>query len=333
MQALGVINRQDQLAELSDEHRLSLLRRLMCAPSTISRLGRDFDRHPAWIRHHLKRLEAVGLVQAAGERTTRNYTEKFYRAAAGAFAVHMLLSPDSGRRRMTVALGSDDFALQLLTDELNAKPGDFEIAASSVGSLDGLIALRQGLADMAGCHLLDAETDEYNVPYLRHLFPDRPVDVITLAFREQGLVHAPKAQRRISSLADLAGSHVRLANRNAGSGTRVWLDSRLRELGISHDRILGYEAEYRTHGEVAIAVASGAADVGVAIRAAAEMYGLDFTPLFTERYDLVIDAGRAEDESLARIRDHLDSRRFRHGVANLRGYDSVHTGEGRRLAV
>jgi molybdate-binding protein len=333
MQALGVINRQDELAALSNEHRLALLRRLMCGPSTISRLGRDFGRHPAWIRHHIRALEAVGLVQPAGERTTRNYTEKFYRASSDAFAVHMLVAADSGARQLTVALGSDDFALQLLAEELNEKPGGHQIAASSVGSLDGLIALRQGLADMAGCHLLDPETDEYNVPYLRHLFPDRPVDVITLAYREQGLVHAAGAQRRVRDLVDLADSGLRFANRNAGSGTRVWLDARLRELEISHDRILGYEAELRTHGDVAIAVASGAADVGLVVRAAAEEYGLDFTPLFTERYDLVIDAARADEESLARIWDHLDTRRVRHEVGKLRGYDAGHTGEGRRLAV
>jgi putative molybdopterin biosynthesis protein len=333
MRALGITSRQDQLAALSSAHRLALLRRMMCGPATISGLGRDFGRHPAWIRHHLKQLEAVGLIQSAGERTTRNYTEKFYRATDGALAIHLLVAPDSGSRRMTVALGSDDFALQLLADELNAKSVYFEIAASSVGSLDGLVALRQGLADMAGCHLLDPETDEYNTPYLRHLFPDRAVDVITLAHREQGLAHARGARRPVRDLVDLADSGVRFANRNAGSGTRVWLDSRLRELGISHGRILGYDHELRTHDEVAAAVQSGVADVGLVIRAAAEKAGLEFTSLFTERYDLVIDAARAEEESLARIWDHLDSPRFRLRVGKLWGYDSGHTGEGERLAV
>ena len=333
MDKLRVVSRSDELAALSNEHRLALLRRLMCGPSTISRLGRDFDRHPAWIRHHLKCLEAVGLVEPAWEKTTRNYTEKFYRAAAGAFEVHLLLTADSGGRSMTVALGSDDLALQLLADELNDEAGDFQIAAASVGSLDGLIALRQGLADMAGCHLLDSETDEYNVPYLRRLFPDRPVDVVTLAYREQGFACAPGAKGSVRTLTDLADTGVRFANRNTGSGTRVWLDMHLREMGIAHDRILGYEDELRTHGEVAAAIASGTADVGLVIRAAAEEYGLGFTPLFTERYDLVIDAGRAEEESLARIRDHLDSRRFRREVSKLRGYDSGHTGEGMRLVV
>jgi putative molybdopterin biosynthesis protein len=304
----------------------------MCGESTISRLGRDFGRHPAWIRHHIKRLEAVGLVEAAGQRTTRNYTEKFYRASASALAVHMLLTPDSGANHLMVALGSDDFALQLLTEEFNELPGDFEIFASSVGSLDGLIALRQGLADVAGCHLFDAVTDEYNVPFLRHLFPDRAVDVVTLAHREQGLMTAP-GQRRATSLADIADPSMRFVNRNPGSGTRVWLDSRLRGMGIEHDQVRGYGIELRTHGEVASAVASGAADVALGVRAAAESHDLEFTPLFTERYDLVFCADRAEGEDVRRLRDRLASKALRKGIGGLVGYDASHTGEETRLAV
>jgi putative molybdopterin biosynthesis protein len=332
MQPLGTVTRQDQLAALSDEHRLALLRRLMCGPSTISRLGRDFDRHPAWIRHHIKRLEAAGLVEPAGERTTRNYTEKFYRASAGALAVHMLIAPDPGASRLMVALGSDDFALQLLTEEFNEMPGDFQIVASSVGSLDGLVALRQGLADVAGCHLFDAEAGDYNVPYLRHLFPDRAMDVVTLAHREQGLMQAPSDKRKIA-IEDLADSGIRFVNRNPGSGTRVWFDARLRELGIQHERIQGYGIELRTHGEVAAAVASGAAEIGLGVRTAAEEHGLRFTRLFTERYDLVFDADRAEDEDVRRLLDRLESRALKAGIGGLVGYDSSHTGEETRLAV
>jgi putative molybdopterin biosynthesis protein len=201
-----------------------------------------------------------------------------------------------------------------------------------VGSLDGLIALRQGLADMAGCHLFDAAADDYNVPYLRHLFPDRAVDVVTLAHREQGLMSAP-GNTAVRSIEDLTNPAARFVNRNPGSGTRIWLDSSLRDLGIPHDRILGYGDEVRTHGEVALTVASGAADVGLGVRAAAEEHGLTFTPLFTERYDLVFNADRAQGEDLQRLRDRLGSRQLRAGIGGLRGYDSSHTGEETRLAV
>jgi putative molybdopterin biosynthesis protein len=331
MQSLGTIQRHDQLGALADEHRLALLRRLMCGPSTLSRLGREFDRHPAWIRHHLKRLEAVGLVEPAGERTTRNYTEKFYRATASAFAVHLLVAPDTGDRKPVMMLGSDDFALQMLTGEVNEDSEGFEIVSSAVGSLDGLIALRQGLADVAGCHLLDAETQDYNTPFLRHLFPDRSVEVITLAHREQGLITLAGSAATLHDIGDLAGTGVRFANRNPGSGTRVWLEARLRSLAITPEAILGYETELRTHADVALAVASGQADVGLGIRAAAEQYGLHFTPLFLERYDVVIPTDRSEELPLAMLRDRLESRGFRAEVGSLSGYDSEQTGHGVRV--
>jgi len=332
MQTIGTAVSNDQLAALADGHRLTLLRRLMCGPSTISRLGREFDHHPAWIRHHLKRLEAVGLVEPAGEVTTRNYTEKFYRATSGALAVHMLIGPSTGDRSPLMFLGSDDFALELLTTDLNAAPGDFEMVSSSIGSLDGLIALRQGLADVAGCHLFDAATNEYNAPYLRHLFPDRAVDMVTLAHREQGLMTAKGSPKRVRDIADLAGGDVRFANRNPGSGTRVWLDARLKALAIPAESIDGYSFESRTHSEVALAVSSGRADAGLGVRAAAERFGLEFAPLFMERYDLVFAADRAEDEPFVRLRERMDSRGFHTEVTGLGGYNSDHTGDGTRLA-
>jgi putative molybdopterin biosynthesis protein len=332
MQVLGMIDRRDQLTALADQHRLAILRRLMSAPSTLSRLGRDFGKHPAWVRHHLKRLQEVDLVEAAGERTTGNYTEKFYRASAGAFSVHMLVAPATGTRAPLMVLGSDDFALQILASDLNAGPWDFEVVPSAIGSLDGLIALRQGLADIAGCHLFDAEADEYNTPFLRHLFPDRAVEMVTLAHREQGLMAAPDGRLSVADVNDLVGTGIRFANRNPGSGTRVWLDARLRKSGIRTQEIVGYDLELHTHTEVAAAVASGDADAGLGVRAAAESFGLRFTPLFTERYDLVFAAERAEDEPFARLRDRLDTREFRSQVGRLGGYDSGHTGEGVRVA-
>jgi putative molybdopterin biosynthesis protein len=229
-------------------------------------------------------------------------------------------------------LGSDDFALQLLTSDLNTGPGDFEMVSSAIGSLDGLVALRQGLADIAGCHLFDAVADDYNAPYLRHLFPDRALDMVTLAHREQGLMTAKESPRHIRDIADLAGGDVRFANRNPGSGTRIWLDARIRALGIAPETIPGYDVELRTHGDVALAVSTRQADAGLGVRAAAERYGLEFAPLFMERYDLVFAADRAEDEPFARLRERLDSRGFRSEVGHLGGYNSDHTGDGTRLA-
>jgi putative molybdopterin biosynthesis protein len=143
---------------------------------------------------------------------------------------------------------------------------------------------------------------------------------------------AKGSRKRVRGIADLAGGGVWFANRNPGSGTRVWLDAQLRALRIPPDSIDGYDVEWRTHSEVALAVSSGHADAGLGVRAAAERSGLDFTPLFTERYDLVFSADRAEEEPFARIRDRLDSRAFHREVRRLGGYNADHTGDGTRLA-
>ena len=132
MQALGTIDRPDQLAALSDEHRLALMRRLLCGPTTISRLGREFDKHPAWVRYHLKRLEAVGLIEPAGEVTTRNYTEKFYRATSGAFTIHMLIAPSTGDRSTVMVLGSP----------ISSTPGD-ELNKVTFTPVGGKLTLAQ----------------------------------------------------------------------------------------------------------------------------------------------------------------------------------------------
>lgn len=326
MRPFGTIHRHDQLAALADEHRLAILRRLMCGPSTLSRLGRDFDRHPAWVRHHLKRLEVVGLVEPAGEKTTANYTEKYYRASAEAFGVHMLIAPGADTGRPIMVLGSDDYALELLASDLNRGPGAFEMVTSSLGSLDGLISLRQGLADIAGCHLFDPATDDYNAPFLRHIFPDTAVTAVTLAHREQGLMTRAGSHASPRRVSDLAGSGMRLANRNRGSGTRVWLDEHLRASGIGREEIEGYATELRTHSDVARAVAAGDADVGLGVRAAADAFGLHFTPLFMERYDLVFAADRADDEPFVRLRERLQTKTFRSEVGRLSGYDPQATG-------
>jgi putative molybdopterin biosynthesis protein len=131
----------------------------------------------------------------------------------------------------------------------------------------------------------------------------------------------------IRDIADLGRPGIRLAGRNAGSGTRVWLDARLKSLGIDGSAISGHGVELRTHGDVALAVASGRADAGLGVRAAAEALGLTFVPLFFERYDLFIDADRVDDPALAPLLDRLATGSFRDEVRRIRGYDAGHTGE------
>jgi len=183
------------------------------------------------------------------------------------------------------------------------------------------------LCDISGCHLFDDERNEYNTPFLHHLFPDMPVLAVTLAYREQGLITAPGNPLGLHGVEDLSRGGVRLANRNPGSGTRVWLDARLRHESIDTGKIPGYEDTLSTHTAVASAIASGAADAGVGLRASAEALGLGFKPLFMERYDLVMRKDRLSDDALMTLLDSLSSRHLKRTLGAIAGYDTAHTGE------
>ncbi|MEN6431059.1 MAG: substrate-binding domain-containing protein, partial [Coriobacteriales bacterium] len=326
------LDRNEQLVTIADDARLAILRRVMARPLTITQLGEMFGRHPAWIRHHILMLQRAGLVELAEERQVRNYTEKYYRASARAYRADVLIVPDAGDNPEVVVLGSHDLALQSLAD-VTAASGGPAVVPVAIGSLDGLIALRQGLADVAGCHLLDTDSDDYNAPYVRHLFPDRQVTMFTLAHREQGLITAPGNPLGLRSLDDVVAKRVRIANRNPGSGTRIWVDRKLRSLGIDPEDLPGSESVHYTHSGAARAVQRHEADVTVGLRAAATSRGLGFVPLFMERFDLVIAPDALDAPKLDPLLNMLEGRAFKKRVSAFDGYDPTHTGEEFRVAV
>jgi len=184
---------------------------------------------------------------------------------------------------------------------------------------------------MAGAHMLDAESGEYNLPILRRLFVGRPLCVITLAEREQGLIVAAGNPMQISGLASLQDSRIRYVNRQPASGTRALLDHYLARQHIPASTINGFSRELPTHTAVADAVARGAADAGLGVRAAAHAFGLDFVPLTYERYDLVVLAEDRHRPPVVHVIDCLASREFRDVVANLSGYSAVLTGNEIRI--
>lgn len=328
MEYLRTIQDFEHLKILADPRRLAILRLLMVEPATLSQLGQSLGEHPARVRHHLKLLERAGLVELVDQRVVRGFIEKYYRARARAFALQQIVLPASAENGALVILGSHDLALEALASQMRqaspASPGVFTLP---VGSLEGLVALRQGLAQIAGCHLLDAESGEYNLPYVRHLFPDREITLITLVHREQGLLVAPGNPRQIHSFADLARPGVRIINRNRGSGTRLWLDQQLVRLALPAQALRGYEREVRTHLAVAEAIHGGRADAGLGVEAAARKYALDFIPLFQERFDLVMPSEQISDPRLRPLLDILTSLSFRRQVEALGGYQTEHTGD------
>jgi len=310
----------EQLKLLADPRRLDILRRLMAAPASLTQLGQALGEHPAWVRHHLKQLEAVGLVELVETHIESGVVEKFYRAKAGGFLLQEIILPRSGRPAIVFA-GSHDLAMELLAGQLAPH---IDLLLMPVGSLDGLMTLRQNLCQLSGCHLLDAG-GEYNLPFVRHFFPDRPMQVITLGHRLQGLMTASGNPKDIRGLADLTRSDVTFANRNPGSGTRLWLDQQLHALSIPGAAIRGYATSYRTHTECASLVERGQADAALGLLSAAHQHGLGFIPLFHERYDLAFPQEQAE--LLTPLLDRLQTSAFRQSVEALTGYEMAHTGE------
>jgi putative molybdopterin biosynthesis protein len=190
-----------------------------------------------------------------------------------------------------------------------------------VGSLAGLVAIGRGNCHLGGTHLLDPETGEYNLSYLRRHLSGVPCRLLTLALRQQGLMVAPGNPKGVSGLEDLAREGVRFVNRQAGSGTRVLLDYHLARLGLDPEAIAGYDQDEYTHMAVAVQVLSGGADVGLGVLAAARALGLDFVPLVIERYDLCIPEEHWDDPRVRVLRRTLESPEFRRAVEELGGYD------------
>ena len=186
--------------------------------------------------------------------------------------------------------------LDLAASALRADDPLVTLASSNVGSLGGLVALRDGLCHIAGSHLLDPATGEYTLPYLDRVLGEPPTcAVVRLVHRDQGLIVAPGNPLGSTGIDDLARPGVRYVNRQRGAGTRVLLDHSSGSAEIdARRRSTGYAREEPTHLAVAAAVAAGRADAGLGIMAAARAFGLDFVPLAVEPYDLVVAPGAME---------------------------------------
>jgi putative molybdopterin biosynthesis protein len=324
MQSLEQISKFNQLKAVSDPRNLSILNQLMDASATLTQLGNALGKHPAWTQPPLKLLEQAGLVELSTLKISDGYIEKYYQSIALAYLLQELLLPDNPGKQTIFVSGSHDLALEI---HALISVGDLYVITNPVGSLDGLVALRQGLCLAAGCHLYDKPSGDYNSPYVRHLFPDKRMTLLTLAHRQQGLIVSLGNPLKIQGLQDLARQDIRFINRNPGSGTRLWLDARLVELGILPGQISGYSDEATTHTAVAVAIQAGQAQVGLGIRAAASSFQLGFIPLFDERYNIVIPHELLTQEKLSPMFDAFYSGDFRHQVEHLGGYDVSHLGD------
>jgi len=189
------------------------------------------------------------------------------------------------------------------------------------------MAVKNGVCHLAGSHLLDTTDGSYNVSYVKKYLPDMKIKLVNLVFRDQGLIFARGNPKNIKGIEDLARQDITFINRQGGSGTRILLDYKLNQLGIDPKRIKGYDNEEFTHMSVAVAVLSGAADAGLGIYAAANALHLDFIPIVTEQYDLVIPEIFFETENIKKLLETINTADFKKRVELLGGYSTQKTGE------
>ncbi|MBT3338157.1 MAG: molybdopterin biosynthesis protein [Anaerolineae bacterium] len=227
--------------------------------------------------------------------------------------------------RTIFCIGSHDMTLDLLAQYLSQRGR--RLVSSNVGSLGGLVALKRGEAHLAGSHLLDPETGVYNDAYIQKYLTGIPVQQVMLVNREQGLLLPRANPKNVKGLDDLTRADIAFVNRQRGAGTRVLLDYELGKLGIAAEQVAGYKNEEFTHLGVAAAIASGRADCGLGIAAAAQALELDFLPLFHERYELIVPQVYFDDPLLAPLLEVLQTVEFQKAVNQMPGYDSSEMGQ------
>lgn len=348
------IRRQILEGRLKPGDRLPSVRRLKeqwgCTPGTIQRAYRELARQGLVISRPGQGTRVAGDVaqaQAQAQLPLRrallvHRTEAFLLEALTAGhtlseiqqALELAMdrwralerAPSAAPEQVLRFAGSHDLAVNWIAAHFDEIAGEAALQVSFVGSLGGLMALAEGNADLAGCHLWDQESDQYNAPFVRRLLPGRRVALITLAYRRLGLILPPGNPLSIQGLPDLVRPGVLFVNRQAGSGTRVWLDAQLARAGIIPQQIEGYTNTKLTHSEVGRAIAEGKANAGLGLEQAAAAFGLDFIFLTRERYDLVIPAENLERPMIKALAAWLAAPPAKTILADLGGYDLSHTG-------
>jgi putative molybdopterin biosynthesis protein len=238
-----------------------------------------------------------------------------------------LLRPLSEIENTVVVIGSHDLVIDLLADQMHTLWPDAGLSSAHVGSMAGVMAVARGEAHIAPIHLLDEGTGLYNSTYVKRILPEFEGVLIRGLKRTQGLMVQKGNPKGIKDLSDLTREDLRFVNRQKGSGTRLLLDFHLKNLNLNCDGIIGYEREMTTHMAVASAVASGTADAGLGILAAASLSGLDFIPVGEESYDFLIEKTHIDALPVRRFLEALQNKAFRQKVMTLGGYGFEGCGE------
>jgi excisionase family DNA binding protein len=229
------------------------------------------------------------------------------------------------RDRQIYIAGSDDMLLRNIIDVYN-KAGDGLVFYAPIGSMNGLKALKDRGATLSCVHIFDTEKREYNVSYLHKYLGTEEYVVVQLFLREQGIYVRKGNPEGITSLEDIRDKGALFVNRNRGSGTRLLIDYLLQEARIDPSGIKGYEVEAETHLQVGLSVIRGDAEAGFGIRYVAHLMGLDFIPLFEERFDLVIPEDRYYNSLMTEFLAFFEPQALLHHVRDFTGYNMENTG-------
>ena len=249
-------------------------------------------------------------------------------------SVSVKLSRDGQAIDQEISVAGCDPAIFLVGAHMRRHKDQTSVVGWTMGSMAALRALQQGEVHVAGLHLFDPTTGESNLPFLRRTLKGSNYEVVTFATWEEGLLVRAGNPRSIRAVSDIADPNVTLVNREEGAGARLLLDQRLRSAGINSDQVKGYGTIVASHFDIARAIASRQADVGVGIRSAAQLFELDFVPLQAARYDLVVPKSYLRSHpTLAHLFETLVSRPFRNEIESLGGYDTSETGKLHALRV
>ncbi|WP_419881344.1 substrate-binding domain-containing protein [Peribacillus sp. B-H-3] len=236
------------------------------------------------------------------------------------------LRQDGTKDSHKIVISGQDLVLDMLGKHIE-KNSSFKSFRSFTGSLNSLISMYNGEGDIVSLHLFDGDTGEYNLPYIKKILVSTPFILINLLSRKAGLYVKKGNPLSLTSWVDLNRDDVKIINREKGSGARILLDEQLRINKIPFSNIKGYEHEETSHLSIASAVSSGIADVGVGIEKAAKIAGIDFIPLITEQYDLVILKTPKTEGLIRSVKAILSSMQFQSEVKSLGDYDTSQTGK------
>ncbi|MFJ8512522.1 substrate-binding domain-containing protein [Lysinibacillus xylanilyticus] len=260
-------------------------------------------------------------------RVDRNDLQLYIqKSKTGATPAASTVSTTPSTKNKKIIISGQDLALDLLGKYIEKKQSN-KVLRSHEGSFNGVMALYNGECDIASLHLYDGDTGEYNTPYLKKIFVSHSYILLNLISRRAGFYVQKGNPLQIQSIEDFKTKSLKLMNREKGSGARTFLDEQLRIHHISPSSIEGYNEEEMSHIDVASAVANGNADVGIGIEKISKLVEVDFIPLITERYDIVLLKTPENQLLVESVKEILNSPDFQSEVVALGDYDVTQMGQ------